>query len=93
MQLSTEAQRQKVEQQYLTQYCRARQIADRVSCLRVLDSSTLSWVDYGFIVKLKQRLRSQFFIQNMSVQAGELTHHAMLFCAAEGFRCRNGSNC
>jgi molecular chaperone HtpG len=84
VQLSTETQRQKVEQHYLTQYCRARQIADRVSCLRVFDSSTLSWSDYGFVIKLKQRLKSQFFIQSMSVQSGELTHQAMLFAPPKG---------
>lgn len=78
VQLSNESRRQTVEQNFLTRYCRAHQLEDRVTCLKIIDEMTLGFQEYGFIYKLKQRLRSQFFIENISIKAGSLTHGAML---------------
>jgi molecular chaperone HtpG len=78
VQLSNESRRQTVEQNYLNKYCRARQLEDRVTCLKIMEEMTLGFQEYGFIYKLKQRLRNQYFIESISIKAGSLTHGAML---------------
>ncbi len=79
VQLSTESKRQQVERQFLLHYCRAKQLADRVQCLRALDDSELSFNQASFLVKLKEKLRYQYFVEGIGVQAGSLSHQAMFW--------------
>lgn len=78
--LSSEGHRQKVESNYLTSYCNASQLEDRVACLRVVDG--LSFAEEAFKYQLHDRLRSQFLIDGLFVRAGELSHGAMLWTPA-----------
>lgn len=83
VQLSNESRRQTVEQNFLTKYCRARQLEDRVTCLKIIDEMSLGFQEYGFIYKLKQRLRSQYFVESITINAGELSHGAMLLAPSK----------
>lgn len=78
--LSSDGHRQKVERNYLTHYCNASQLEDRVTCLRVVDK--LSFAEEAFKYQLHDRLRRQFLIDGLYVRAGELTHGAMLWIPA-----------
>ena len=73
--LSTDRNRQKVERQYLTQYCAGTSLEDSVTCLRVVDD--LDFVQLSFKYRIQDILRRDFFIENISVKAGELSHQAM----------------
>lgn len=75
--LSTDGHRQKVESNYLRKYCNASQLDDRVTCLRVVDK--LSFAEEAFKYQLHDRLRRQFLIDGLYVNAGDLTHNAMLW--------------
>lgn len=75
--LSSDGHRQKVESNYLTTYCNAAQLEDRVTCLRVMDR--LSFAEEAFKYQLHDRLRSQFLVDGLYVRAGELSHGAMLW--------------
>ncbi len=76
--LSTEVKRQQVEQQYLTRLCNARLIEDRVMLKRPVNDAELNTREFGFIFALKNKLKFQYFVPNISVKAGELSHNAML---------------
>jgi molecular chaperone HtpG len=75
--LSSDNYRQKVESSYLTSYCNAARLEDRVTCLRIVDK--LSFAEEAFKYQLHDRLRRQFLIDGLHVRAGELTHGAMLW--------------
>jgi molecular chaperone HtpG len=78
--LSTDPHRQKVEQRYLLGLCSAAPLEDRVTCLRVLDE--LPFPQAALRYQVQDRLRSQFLIDSISVQPGELSHGAMLWAPA-----------
>ncbi len=75
--LSSDGYRQNVESNYLTSYCNASQLEDRVACLRIIDK--LSFAEETFKYQLHDRLRHQFLIDDLHVRAGELSHGAMLW--------------
>ena len=75
--LSSDGYRQKVERQYLAQYCSAEPLEDRVACLRVVEELSFSQTALQF--QLVNRLRTQFLIDGLRVRAGELSHGAMLW--------------
>lgn len=75
--LSSDGHRQKVESNYLTNYCNASQLEDRVTCLRVVDN--LSFAEEAFKYQFHDRLRRQFLIDGLYVRVGELSHGAMLW--------------
>lgn len=75
--LSTDGHRQKTERNYLTSYCNASVLEDRVTCLRIVDK--LSFAEMALKYQLHDRLRQQFLIDNLYVCAGELSHGAMLW--------------
>ncbi len=77
--LSSDAYRRKVEQNFLTIYCNATLLEDRVTCLRTVDK--LSFVEGDLRFQFHDRLRRRFFIDNLKVCAGELSHNAMLWVA------------
>src|SRR5690606_34237277 len=70
--LSTDAHRRKVETNYLTQFCRASQLDDRVTCLRMVED--LTWKDLALKYRLHEKLRRQYLIDNLRIHSGELTH-------------------
>ena len=65
--LSSDGYRQKVESNYLTSYCNASPLEDRVTCLRVVDK--LSFAEEAFKYQLSDRLRRQFLIDGLYVRA------------------------
>lgn len=75
--LSSDGHRQKVESNYLTSYCNASQLEDRVTCLRTVEK--LSFAEEAFKYQFHDRLRRQFLIDGFCVRAGELSHGAMLW--------------
>jgi molecular chaperone HtpG len=75
--LSSDGYRQKVERNYLTSYCNASQLEDRVTCLKLVDK--LSFAEEAFKYQLHDRLRRQFLIDGLHIRAGELSHGAMLW--------------
>jgi len=75
--LSSDGYRQNVESNYLTLYCNASQLEDRVACLKVVNG--LSFAEETFKYQLNDRLRRQFLIDDIHVRAGELSHNAMLW--------------
>jgi molecular chaperone HtpG len=75
--LSSDGYRQNVETTYLTTYCNASQLEDRVTCIRLVDKLTFS--EEAFKFQLSDRLRRQFLIDGLHVRAGELSHGAMLW--------------
>ncbi len=75
--LSSDGHRQKVERNYLTSYCNATVLEDRVTCLRIVDN--LSFAEMALKYQLQDRLKQQFLIDNLYVRAGELSHGAMLW--------------
>ncbi len=75
--LSTDAYRRKVEANYLTQYCQAGPLEDRVTCLRIIED--LPWDDLGLKYRLSEKLRRQYLIENLRIRSGELTHGAMIW--------------
>ena len=75
--LSTDGHRQRVEREYLRQYCNAAPLEDRVTCIRVVDALNFSRTVLQY--QLQSRLRSQFLIDGLQVRAGELSHGAMLW--------------
>jgi molecular chaperone HtpG len=75
--LSSDGHRQRVESNYLTSFCNASQLEDRVTCLRVVDK--LSFAEEAFKYQLHDRLRRQFLIDGLYIRAGELSHGAMLW--------------
>jgi len=77
--LSTDGQRQRVETGYLTKYCNASKLEDRVTCLRVVDQ--LSIAEEALKFQLRTRLRHQFLVEGLHIRAGELSHGAMLWIA------------
>jgi molecular chaperone HtpG len=78
--LSSDGQRQRVESNYLTSYCNATALEDRVTCLRIVEE--LSLAEEAFKYQLLDRLRRQFLIEDLHVRAGELSHGAMLWIPA-----------
>jgi len=80
--LSSDGHRQKVEQNYLINYCNASALEDRVACLKLVES--LTFAQTAFRYQLSERLRTQFLIDGLSVRAGELSHSAMLFPQSKG---------
>jgi molecular chaperone HtpG len=75
--LSSDAYRQRVESAYLTTYCNASPLEDRVTCVRVRDQ--LSFSEETLKFQLADRLRRQFLIDGVHIRAGELSHGAMLW--------------
>lgn len=75
--LSSDAHRQKAESAYLTTYCNASQLEDRVTCLRI--RAQLSFAEEALKFQLVDRLRRQFLIDGLHVRAGDLSHGAMLW--------------
>jgi molecular chaperone HtpG len=75
--LSSDGQRQRVESNYLTNYCGASLLSDRVTCLRTV--TKLSLAEEAFKFQLLDRLRIQFLVDGLYIKAGELTHGAMLW--------------
>ncbi len=75
--LSTDAQRQKGERQFLTSFCSAAPLDDQVTCLRTVND--LPFADLTVKFRLHDKLRKQFLIEDLSLQAGELSHKAMLW--------------
>ncbi|MCA9474142.1 MAG: ATP-binding protein [Nitrospira sp.] len=75
--LSTDSYRRKVEINYLTQYCQAKQLEDQITCLRVIED--LPWNDLALKYRLNEKLRRQYLIENLRIRSGELTHGAMLW--------------
>ena len=82
MLLSSDGYRKKVERQYLTSYCNAGPLEDRVTCLKVVDNLSVAQTVLQF--QLHNRLRTQFLIDGLSVKAGELSHGAMLWTPPSG---------
>jgi molecular chaperone HtpG len=75
--LSSDSYRQKAESNYLTQYCNASPLEDRVTCVRLTDR--LTFPQETFKYQLVERLRRQFLIDGLHVRGGELSHGAMLW--------------
>lgn len=75
--LSTDGYRRKVETNFLTRYCQASQLADRVTCLRIMED--LPWNDLALKYRLHEKLRHQYLIENLRIRSGELTHGAMIW--------------
>lgn len=75
--LASDAYRQKAESAYLTTYCNATRLADRVTCVRLTDH--LSLPEETLKYQLIDRLRRQFLIDGLHIRAGELSHGAMLW--------------
>ncbi len=75
--LSTDGYRRKVETNYLTRYCQAGQLEDRVTCLRIIED--LPWNDLALKYRLHEKLRRQYLIENLRIRSGELTHGAMIW--------------
>ncbi|MGJ5208127.1 ATP-binding protein [Bradyrhizobium sp. HKCCYLR20261] len=75
--LSSDGQRQKVESNYLQGYCKASLLADRVTCLKIVNR--LSIPEEVFKYQLLDRLRTQYLVEGLHVKAGQLTHGAMLW--------------
>jgi molecular chaperone HtpG len=80
--LSSDGQRQRVESNYLTSYCDASALVDRVTCLRIVQD--LSLAEEAFKYQLADKLRRQFLVEGIRVQAGELSHGAMLWIPPVG---------
>ncbi len=66
--LSSDGQRQRVESSYLTSYCNASPLEDRVTCLRTI--SRLSIAEEAFKFQLMDRLRIQFLVDDLYIKAG-----------------------
>jgi molecular chaperone HtpG len=75
--LSSDAHRQRAESAYLTNYCNAAPLEDRVTCLRVTER--LTFAEEALKLQLVDRLRRQFLIDGIHLRAGELSHGAMLW--------------
>jgi molecular chaperone HtpG len=75
--LSSDGHRQRVESNFLISFCKASQLEDRVTCVRIVDS--LSFTQEAFKYQLHDRLRRQFLIDGLHIRAGELSHGAMLW--------------
>jgi hypothetical protein len=75
--LSSDAHRQRAESAYLTTYCNASPLEDRVTCVRV--TNRLTFAEETLKFQLVDRLRRQFLIDGVHVRAGELSHGAMLW--------------
>jgi molecular chaperone HtpG len=75
--LSSDAYRQRAESNYLTAYCNASPLEDRVTCVRITDR--LSFSEETLRYQMVDRLRRQFLIDGIHVRAGELSHGAMLW--------------
>jgi molecular chaperone HtpG len=75
--LSSDAHRQRAESNYLTTYCDASPLEDRVTCVRITDY--LTFAEETLKYQLVDRLRRQFLIDGVHVRAGELSHGAMLW--------------
>ncbi|MGJ4907255.1 ATP-binding protein [Bradyrhizobium sp. HKCCYLS2033] len=78
--LSTDGQRQRVEMNYLQNFCNAVVLSDRVTCLRTVTRLSIS--EEAFKFQLLDRLRVQYLVGNLHVKAGELTHGAMLWATS-----------
>lgn len=77
--LSTDAKRSEVESEYLRHYCNGRAIEDKVTCLRFVADSELEIAQVQFMYSLRNKLRIEYFVESLSVKAGELTHDAALW--------------
>lgn len=75
--LSTDAHRRSVEIGFLTQHCKAKQLSDTVTCLRMVDD--LGWDDLSLKYRLGEKLKRQYLIENLKIHAGELSHGAMIW--------------
>src|SRR5579872_1776627 len=75
--LSSDAHRQRAESNYLTTYCNASPLEDRVTCVRITDR--LTFAEETLKYQLVDRLRRQFLIDGVHIRAGELSHGAMLW--------------
>lgn len=78
--LSTDGQRQRVEMNYLQDFCNAAILSDRVTCLRTITRLSIS--EEAFKFQLLDRLRVQYLVGSLHVKAGELTHGAMLWATS-----------
>lgn len=78
--LSTDGQRQRVEMNYLQNFCNAAVLSDRVTCLRTINRLPIN--QEAFKYQLLDRLRVQYLVGNLHVKAGELTHGAMLWATS-----------
>jgi molecular chaperone HtpG len=78
--LSTDGQRQRVEMNYLQNFCNAVVLSDRVTCLRTV--TRLPIQEEAFKFQLLDRLRVQYLVGDLHVKAGELTHGAMLWATS-----------
>lgn len=79
--LSTDGHRRKVETNFLTTYCQATQLEDRVTCIRMVED--LPWSDLALKYRLHEKLRRQYLIENLRIRSGELTHGAMIWAPAK----------
>ena len=77
--LSNDGNRQQVEREYLTRHCQAEALEDRISCLRVFADEELTFREVQFLLTLSRKLHTQFFIDDIFVRAGDLTHEAAMF--------------
>lgn len=75
--LSSDGNRQNVERNYLTRYCNAAPLEDRVTCLEVVKDLSIS--ELALKYQLNDRLRGRYLVDNLNVQAGRLSHGAMLW--------------
>lgn len=79
--LSSESRRQHVESQFLQKFCNAKIIEERIDCLRIIPASELSEGESALLAKVMAALRGNYFVDNVTLKAGELTHGAMVWAS------------